>query len=741
MKKTAMLLTMIFLTSLMSGCTGNDSSTENDERIAELESNLSNITVNSEELIQDNSFLETALSDAQSTIYSMNLEYENLSSKIVILEWHKSNLTFTLSEAMELLNNSENSQLIISLEEDVNNLTNEIIDADTEIMALNLQIIGMQNQINQLTATVAALQSTLDSFTYDIKNKADSCPQDNPGLEIAIGYDDGNGNGLPNDGILQKDEIQSKIGECPGDNGMVLDFQNNSGGFGPALFVEMGGNLYFVGDDGIHGWELWRSDGTVAGTYMVKDVREEECTTANNPETGEITENCENYGSIYVQCWPVDRCFFPELVAGENKIFFTAFDSNSNINFPNVYVSDGTEEGTSRVRDQWINWDHNSEEADFNYSGPSNLMVLPNDGFNPDRLLYTAIQAICIGAYCGTEFYPASGEELWMTDGTDSGTILLINLVPEDKSWGGGDYCCQDDKGGIPRDIIKKGGTIWFTAETDDYGRELYRYGLGGLSGGLFLIKDINSGTEGSNPMYLTSGSNGAYLSADNGTKGQELYFSQGDAFSTRLVKDIWPGTNNSSEPMNLIKFGEKLIFTSDDGQNGRELWITDSTESGTFMVKDININGSSTPKDLTIMDGILYFTAYNEENGRELWKSDGTELGTVMVKDINPGSNTSVYWESGFVNGDLIVIHQGELYFSADDGGTYGVEVWRSDGTSEGTRIAVDINPGSNSSWPVQYVSVGEKLFFQGVTSDQGRQLWYHWDNPGPIIGVTTNS
>ena len=165
MKKTAMLLTMIFLTSLMSGCTGNDSSTENDERIAELESNLSNITVNSEELIQDNSFLETALSDAQSTIYSMNLEYENLSSKIVILEWHKSNLTFSLSEAMELLNNSENSQLIISLEEDVNNLTNEIIDADTEIMALNLQIIEMQNQINQLTATVAALQSTLHSFT------------------------------------------------------------------------------------------------------------------------------------------------------------------------------------------------------------------------------------------------------------------------------------------------------------------------------------------------------------------------------------------------------------------------------------------------------------------------------------------------------------------------------------------------------------------------------------------------
>jgi ELWxxDGT repeat protein len=253
------------------------------------------------------------------------------------------------------------------------------------------------------------------SSYYNINDKVNKCPQDNPGLELIIGYDDGNGNALPDDGVLQNDEIQSRIGECPGDNGMVQEFQNNSGGFGPSLLVEMGGILYFTGDDGIHGWELWRSDGTVGGTYMVKDVREEECTQTTNPGTGEETENCVNYGSMYVMCWPGDRCFFPELVAGENKIFFTGFDSNSNVNFPHVFVSDGTEEGTYRVRDQWINWDYNCAECDFNYSGPSNLMVIPDDGFNPDRLLYTVIQAICIGDYCNTEFYPASGEELCIT--------------------------------------------------------------------------------------------------------------------------------------------------------------------------------------------------------------------------------------------------------------------------------------------------------------------------------------
>ena len=59
--------------------------------------------------------------------------------------------------------------------------------------------------------------------------------------------------------------------------------------------VEMGGILYFAADDGIHGWEPWRSDGTVAGTYMVKDVREEYCYS-----DGTGGENCINQGSLIV---------------------------------------------------------------------------------------------------------------------------------------------------------------------------------------------------------------------------------------------------------------------------------------------------------------------------------------------------------------------------------------------------------------------------------------------------------
>ncbi|MEZ6088086.1 MAG: hypothetical protein R3C05_08700 [Pirellulaceae bacterium] len=41
----------------------------------------------------------------------------------------------------------------------------------------------------------------------------------------------------------------------------------------PRPVTRVGDTLFFAANDGIHGDELWKSDGTVAGTMMVKDIR------------------------------------------------------------------------------------------------------------------------------------------------------------------------------------------------------------------------------------------------------------------------------------------------------------------------------------------------------------------------------------------------------------------------------------------------------------------------------------
>ena len=292
------------------------------------------------------------------------------------------------------------------------------------------------------------------------------------------------------------------------------------------------------------------------------------------------------------------------------------------------------------------------------------------------------------------------GTELWKSDGTESGTVLVKNINP------GGNA-------GNPNYITAIGNTLYFSANDGTDGIELWK--SDGTESGTVMVKDIASGSPSSTPSDLIAVGNTLFFRANDGSNGQELWKSDGTESGTVMVKDIVSGSS-SSKPSDFTVVGNTLFFEAETS-DGWELHKSDGTESGTVMVKDINSGSSdSNPTHLTAVGNTLYFRADDGTHGYELWKSDGTESGTEMVKDIRTGSMPG--------SPDSLTAIGNTLYFSAMTS-TYGTELWKSDGTESGTEIVKDIRSGNAGSNINNARAVGNILFFNAHDGSSGYELW----------------
>ena len=204
--------------------------------------------------------------------------------------------------------------------------------------------------------------------------------------------------------------------------------------------------------------------------------------------------------------------------------------------------------------------------------------------------------------------YFSFGGELWKSDGTEAGTVMVKDINPN------GDA--------NPRELVNINGILYFDADDGVHGRELWR--SDGTEAGTVMVKDIN-------PYDLVN-INGVFcFNANDGVHGAELWRSDGTEAGTVMVKDINP--NGHGYPANLVNINGVLYFNADDGVHGYELWRSDGTEAGTVMVKDITPNGNTFFKLFTFINinGVLYFLV-RDGSGWKLWRSNGTEEGTVKV-------------------------------------------------------------------------------------------------------------
>ena len=170
-------------------------------------------------------------------------------------------------------------------------------------------------------------------------------------------------------------------------------------------------------------------------------------------------------------------------------------------------------------------------------------------------------------AFRGTlYFFAQPGEDrdrgLWRSDGTAAGTRMLRALErPADDPFANEFY---------PSALTPAGDQLFFAANVAGSGPELWK--TDGTRAGTVLVKDIAPGPASSRPGELTAAGGRLYFRATDGVHGDELWRSDGTAAGTTLVEDILPGPA-SSTPDDLTAAGGTLFFTANDGEHGRELW------------------------------------------------------------------------------------------------------------------------------------------------------------------------
>src|SRR5205085_458040 len=115
--------------------------------------------------------------------------------------------------------------------------------------------------------------------------------------------------------------------------------------------------------------------------------------------------------------------------------------------------------------------------------------------------------------------------------------------------------------------------------------------------------------------------------------------------------------------------------------------------------------------------------------HGRELWRSDGTEEGTWLVKDINP--------DTANANVNDIVTSGNKIFFSANDG-VNGQQLWVSDGTDEGTQmLSISVGFGNNPPTPSYITDVNGTAFFVINSYNTRDQLWKTDGTPEGTVPV----
>jgi ELWxxDGT repeat protein len=387
--------------------------------------------------------------------------------------------------------------------------------------------------------------------------------------------------------------------------------------------IVVGGIAYYVATDGEHGCELWRSDGTLAGTFMVKDIFPG---SPGSIRSAPVAMGGRIYffanpgvASTSAQLWSSDgtaagtllvKDIPPPANAGLSDIFLAATDSMlyfTTRDLPhsayamNFWKSDGTESGTVLL-----------DPGAFGQY-PSTLR-----GVGP--LLFYNAQL------------PA-GTVLMRTDGTAAGTFTVTPPAPGDLAVFSGV-------------IAETPHLLYFLRTKLGAGTELWRTD-GSLAGTFMVLSDSATaiGTMGDSLVFRAQAPGGGV---------QSLWITDGTAETLRFIRPDMGALPGQA------RIGNSLVFPATDGS----IWATDGTDAGTRQI-DAGYFPDTVVLSIASARGTAFISGQKAGGGLAFAASSGSAASTQRLIETSglPGDATVVptVTSSAELAGGLIVWGRGD--------------------------------------------------------------------------------
>ncbi|ANF50054.1 hypothetical protein A0O34_05725 [Chryseobacterium glaciei] len=483
--------------------------------------------------------------------------------------------------------------------------------------------------------------------------------------------------------------------------------------------------LFLAANDGISGKEIWKSDGTVAGTILLKDIalnsgssisNDFKILTLNNGKFYFIANTSTGYqlyesdgttvGTVSIK--PIQGMGELNGASAGNYFVFSGFDPAAGGFEP--WISDGTSVGTTILKD-----------------------ILPGNTSSMGISKFFKLNNKIYFESNSNGISPAYGNYIWETDGTVAGTVLfntptnnvlygtssdnqhLVLTKPNEwnRFWitNGNSALTFEITGlGMSSDsnFVDLNSKIYLGGSIAKYGMELLS--LDPISQQATLASDISRYESASPHSYDLLNDNLIFIASDREFNNQIYKRDK----ATQQISRLTNFTSGSSSIGMFTNFDDPFIkvgnylYTKNSSPNFRSVFYrTDGTAANSVMIPTPDTTTNDVAMHVNLNDNSLLFAGYNNITGTELWKIDNNSNIPVLVKDISTDNMGSMY------NTDpKAVAFNGNAYFVAKENGKLGI--WKSDGTPANTSKAIQFTFQDGTDGDIKVVgSLNNQLLF----------------------------